>query len=232
MRVRRAALAGDRVDALDVLRAQVVERLGDEADAFVLPHPGPQELVELLVGGVDHRAAWVSSRISSVVLIRRASRKTCWPSTTSMPCRLQRGQHGSSMTSTPSGSSASPNSSSSRLILRATSSAMPGVRVEGAAQRRDAGAGAARVAGVGAVVRCVRISVDAPVVVEPRVVQLVVLGRRAEVPHDRVAAAGQQGEPDQLVDRPRADVGGGHVADVGEVEGQHSAELGAFELRA
>ena len=31
VRVRRAALAGDRVDALDVLRAQVVERLGDDA---------------------------------------------------------------------------------------------------------------------------------------------------------------------------------------------------------
>ena len=56
VRVRRAALAGDRVDALDVLAAEVVEHLADQADALVLPHARAQELVQLLVGGVDHRA--------------------------------------------------------------------------------------------------------------------------------------------------------------------------------
>ena len=56
MRVRRAALAGDRVDALDVLRPEVEQRLGDEADALVLTHTGAQRPVQLLVGGVDHRA--------------------------------------------------------------------------------------------------------------------------------------------------------------------------------
>ncbi len=56
VRVRRAPFAGDGVDALDVLAAEVVEGLADHADALVLLHPGPQELVQVLVGGVDHRA--------------------------------------------------------------------------------------------------------------------------------------------------------------------------------
>ena len=94
VRVRRAALAGDRVDALDVLAAEVVEHLADQADALVLPHAGAQEPVQLLVGGVDHRARLGrAGRSRPAVLIRRASRKTCWPSTTSSPASLQRGQH-------------------------------------------------------------------------------------------------------------------------------------------
>ena len=38
VRVRRAPLAGDGVDAFDVLAAGVVERLGHEPDALVLAH--------------------------------------------------------------------------------------------------------------------------------------------------------------------------------------------------
>ena len=56
VRVGAAALARDRVDALNVLRAEVVEHLGDEADALVLPHAGLHGAVELVVGGVDHGA--------------------------------------------------------------------------------------------------------------------------------------------------------------------------------
>ena len=56
VRVGRAALAGDRVDPFDVLAPEVVERLGDEADALVLPHARTEEAVQVLVGGVDHRA--------------------------------------------------------------------------------------------------------------------------------------------------------------------------------
>ena len=56
VRMRRAALAGDRVDALDVLAAEVVEHLADQADALVLADARAEERVQLLVGGVDHRA--------------------------------------------------------------------------------------------------------------------------------------------------------------------------------
>ena len=55
VRVRRASLARDRVDPLDVLRAEVVERLGDQPHRLVLAHAGPEEPVELLVGGIHHR---------------------------------------------------------------------------------------------------------------------------------------------------------------------------------
>src|SRR4029077_18989085 len=56
VRVGAGALARDRVDALDVLGAQVVQRLGDQPDALVLAEPRPHRAVELLVGGVHHHA--------------------------------------------------------------------------------------------------------------------------------------------------------------------------------
>jgi hypothetical protein len=52
-----------------------------------------------------------------------------------------------------------------------------------------------------------------------------VAGGRAEVPDDRLGVAAEQREPDELVHRPRADVGGGHVADVREVEGEDRADI-------
>ena len=85
VRVRRAPLARDRVHAFDVLGAQVVQRLVDQTDALVLAHARSQERVELFVGGVDHRRGVRQQLISSAVLMRRASRNTCWPSTSVIP---------------------------------------------------------------------------------------------------------------------------------------------------
>ena len=53
--MRRAALPGDGVDPLDILRAEIQQGLGDQADTLVLAHPGTQRPVQLLVGGIDHR---------------------------------------------------------------------------------------------------------------------------------------------------------------------------------
>jgi hypothetical protein len=78
--------------------------------------------------------------------------------------------------------------------------------VEGTAQSGDAGAGPVRP-------------------VQPRVVELVVSGGRAEVPDDRLPAARQHGEADQLVHRPGADVRGRHIPDVGEVECQQGSQI-------
>ncbi len=173
----------------------------------------------------------MSSEISSAVLIERALRKTCWPSTTSTPACCRANRIGSSMTSTPSGSSSSPNSSSSRLIFRATSSAIPASglkaprRVEMPARAPDSRRGT-----YGAVVRRVRVGVHlCRGRGQPGVVELVVPRGRAEVPHDGVRVPGEQREPDHLVHRPRADVRRGHVADVGEVESQDRAEVGGLE---
>src|SRR6266568_265756 len=42
MWVRRTTFPGKRVHSLDVFRTQIIERLADQADAFVLAHPRPQ----------------------------------------------------------------------------------------------------------------------------------------------------------------------------------------------
>ena len=60
--VRRAALAGDGVDALDVLGAEVVQPLGDKRNRFVFAHAGLHRLVEIVVGGVDHHRRHVQKR--------------------------------------------------------------------------------------------------------------------------------------------------------------------------
>src|SRR5437764_903432 len=48
-------------------------------------------------------------------------------------------------------------------------------------------------------------------------------GRRSEVPHDRLVVLWQQAEPDQLVHRPRPDMGRSDVADVVHVEAEQRA---------
>src|SRR4029078_3658364 len=53
VRVGIGALAGDRIDPLDVLRAQVVQHLADEADALVLAHAGAHLAIYPLAGSVD-----------------------------------------------------------------------------------------------------------------------------------------------------------------------------------
>ena len=146
--------------------------------------------------------AWVNSEISSAVLIFRAARNTCCPSTTRQPNACSASSTGISTRSTPMGaSSVMPYSRNTASTFAATSSRDPGVGVEGAPQRGDPGPGPLRS-------------------VQPWVEQLVVPRRRAEVPQHGLPAPGEHGEPDQLVHRPGADMGGRQVSDVGEVERQ------------
>ena len=56
MRMRRAALAGDGVDTLDILRAEIEQGLRDEADTFVLADTRAKRPVQLFVGRINHRA--------------------------------------------------------------------------------------------------------------------------------------------------------------------------------
>jgi hypothetical protein len=60
--VRIAALAGDRVDRLDVVGAVAIEELVDLGDDVVLAHAGLQFLVDEVVGAVDHRGGAVQQR--------------------------------------------------------------------------------------------------------------------------------------------------------------------------
>jgi hypothetical protein len=62
MWMRRAPLAGDRVDALDVLAAEVVEHLADQPNALVFAYARAQEGIQLVVSGVDHRTCLSQQR--------------------------------------------------------------------------------------------------------------------------------------------------------------------------
>ena len=65
---------------------------------------------------------------------------------------------------------------------------------------------------------------------EPRRIEPVVHGGRAEVPEDRIGAAlGQQRPAADLVALPLADLGGGEVADVVDVHHQQRAEVGLLQ---
>ena len=67
---------------------------------------------------------------------------------------------------------------------------------------------------------------------EPRRVELVMHGGRAEVPDDRLAVARQQRPARELVALPFADLGRGQVADVVDVEHQQRAEVGVLQRLA
>ena len=62
VRVRVAAVAGDRVDRLDVLRAELEEHLHRRRDDLVLAHARAQHPVDLLVGRVDDPGRVVEQR--------------------------------------------------------------------------------------------------------------------------------------------------------------------------
>jgi hypothetical protein len=137
-------------------------------------------------------------------LITRALCISCWPSTTSTPdLGLDRVDADGLV------------EQAALLELRADllrhALGATGLRRHGAAERRDARA-------------------RAPLA-EPWVVELVMPGRRAEVPHDRLVALRQQAEAIELVRRPRADVGSGDVADVAHVEAQQRSERRVGEQR-
>ena len=67
---------------------------------------------------------------------------------------------------------------------------------------------------------------------QPRRIEPVVHGGRAEIPDDRLLALGEQREAGELVALPFADLGRGHVADVVDVEQQQRAEVGALQRLA
>ena len=154
-------------------------------------------------------AAAVDSRaISSLDLICRASSITCWPSRMSMCCFCSSKKVGTSAKSTPTGSFLMPGLLQAVLDLGDLPGGEPG-----------RGRGGAAHGGVGG---------DAVLRLEPRAVEPVVHGGRAEVPQDQLAGAGVQRVPAQLVPGPLADRDAGQVPDVVVVEDEQRAEAGLF----
>src|SRR3546814_1509772 len=98
---------------------------------------------------------------------------------------------------------------------------------EWAAERRDAGTRARfKPRTLGALVRSVRVSIHlGRCDVEPGVIEGVMLRSGAEVPHNGVAVPRDQGKPDELVHRPRADVRTGGVPNIREVEREQRPQI-------
>ena len=154
-------------------------------------------------------AAWLSSTISSMFLISRASSMICWPSTTCSPASCSANSMAVSARSTPTGMSVDAGLAQQRHDLL-------GVGLHQAERGRDRAAHAEHAGPAG--------GRRQPVAIEP-----VMDGGRAEVPDHGLVAAGQQREAAELVALPFADLGAGDVADVVDVEEQQRAAVAGGE---
>ena len=210
VRVRAAALARDRVDALDELRPHVVEDLVDQRDALVLAEPGPHRPVELLVSGVDHHAGLVEQGDLVNGLDHPRLLQQLLAVDHLDPEPLQREQDRRLDRVDPERLAEQAPLLELGVDLLGDALGAPGGRVHRPAHGRDPGPRAA--------------------VAEPRVVELVMAGGGAEVPHDRLVVLRQEAEAVELVRGPGADVGRRDVADVRHVEAEQRPELRVGEL--
>ena len=203
VRVGAAPLPRDGVDAFDVLRAEVVEDLGHEADALVLAHARLHRPVEFVVGGVHHHAG----RVEQGDLVLGLDQPGLLHHLLAVDDLEARGLEGEQHRQLD-------DVDADRLPVEA-----PGLQFPFDLLRdvlRPPGVGGHRAPEGGDAGR------SAPV--QPRAVDLMVPRRRSKVPHDRLGVPGEQGEAHQLVHRPGPDVGGRDVADVVHVEAEQGAQ--------
>ena len=215
VRVRAAALAGNRVDRLDVVGAVRVEEFVDLGDDVVLADAGTQHLVDHVVGAVDHRRGAVEQR-DLVGRFDFARAQHDLLAVLDLETGLFQLEHHRRLDDVDADrhlGDARRFQDRGHLLGVALHQAEGGI--DGAAQAHQAGLAVLRL--------------------EPGRIELVMDRRRAEVPQDRIAAAAHQERPArQLVARPFADLGRGDVTDVVVVEQQQRAEVGGLEsgLRA
>ncbi len=206
VRMRVAALARDRVDRLDVVRAHLVEhrvRLGDD---LVLPDARLQLLPDHVVDAIDHGGGLVEQRDLVDVLDLAGIEHDLLAVDHLHAGLLEREQHrGLGHVDADRRVGAAGLAQQRHDLL--------GMRLHQPEMRRDRAAHAehARLA-IGRV---------QPVAIEP-----VVHRRRPEIPDDRRAALGQERKPTELVALPLADLGARDVADVVDVEQQQRPALG------
>ena len=208
VRVGVAAVAGDGVDGLHLLGAELEQEPLGLGHDLVLADPRAEQLVDPLIHGVDDRGGVVEQRdlVHGLDLARGQHHRLGGPRP-GCPRRCREASVSMSVRSSPSGSFSSP-------LSRSTSNDVAGQEVGHARLLRHRAAHA-RDPGAPARLR------------QPGGVELVVLGGGAEVPEHRVALARQQNAAGALVARPLADVRARDVADVVLVEQQHGAEVDA-----
>src|SRR5579871_6135330 len=193
VRVGAAAFAGDRVDALDVLRAEGVEGVVGERHDVALPHSGLQPLEDLLVGGVDHRGGLVEEDdlVDRLDLPREQHRLLTVHHRHAET--LEGPKQGDVDDVDPERLTNRPFGSQYLDHLGGGALGEAGLEPDGAAESGIAAAAVRRV--------------------DPGATESVRHGGRTEVPDPRLAGTGDEGVPLELVERPVSDVGGRHVAD-------------------
>src|SRR5215510_166124 len=204
VRVRAAALAGDRVDRLDAVRAHLVETLGGQPDDLVLARAGLERLEDVLVDAVDHRRRHVEQGQLVLALEHPRLEQHLLAVAHLDTSLLQREEERRLDQVDAEGHPGDAFGLQDVADLDGRLLEEPGLRRDGAAHtdhprerlaRRNLGR------------------------VEPMVTR-----GRAEIPYPRLAVAGQQAPARELVARPLPDDGAGEIADVVLVEDEDRAE--------
>ena len=206
VRVRRAALAADSVDVVDVLAAHVEEGLRHVGHELAFADAGLEPLSDQLVRAVDHGAGRVEERdlVRRLDLARVEHRLLAVADGDARV--LERRQHRRLHDVDADRHVGHAFGSEDVGDLAGGPREEPGRRRDGAAQADHAALDVLRR--------------------QPRRMEAVMLRRAAEVPQVRRAAARQQRVAGHLVAGPLADVGGRDVADVVEVEEEQRAQVG------
>ncbi len=209
VRVRVAAIAGDGVDRLDLLGAELEQQPLGVGDDLVLTNARAQRLVDLLVDRVDDRGRMVEQRdlVLGLELARLHQHRLGVGGRDVATLQREQRLHVGQVDTQRLG--LKPVLPQDLVDMAGQQVGNAGLLGHRAAHRRHAGAPA-------------RLR-------QPRRVELVVLGRRAEVPQNRVADPRQQRAARALVARPLPDVGARDVADVVLVKQQNRAEVRRLE---
>jgi hypothetical protein len=207
--VRAAALAGDGVDGLDVVGAHLVETLVGEGDDLVLADAGLERLEDILVDAVDHGRRHVEQRELVLALEHARFEQNLLAVTHLDPERLERKEKRRlhDVDSERQVAHALGLEDVADLLRRLLEE--PCLRRHRAAQADQ--------------------SRQRLLLRDPRRVELVVPRGGAEVPHPRLAVAGQQTPARELVPGPLADHGAREIADVVLIEDEHGTEARARE---
>src|SRR6267143_5884789 len=204
VRMRRTALAGDRVDRLDAVGTHLVETLGGKRHDLRLLHAGLQRLGDVLVHPLDHGASHVEQReLVDVLHFARFEHHllTVAHFDTGL---LQLEQH-----RRLDHIDAERHVGHALLLQDAPDFLRRAAKERDIASRRSAQA---------------EQSGPAVVLMQPRRMQLVVARRAAEVPDVGIARAGEERIARELVPRPLANHGAGGVADVVLIEAKQRPE--------
>jgi hypothetical protein len=209
VRVRVAAVAGHRVDRLDLLRAKLEEQPLGIGHDLVLADAGAQRAVDLVVDGVDDSRRVVEQRdlVDGLDAARAEHHARAVGDVDARALQCLEGDHVRDV--------AAERLAFEAVLAQLVRDALPervgdaGLDRHRPAHGRHAGA---EVLGG-----------------QPLRVHLVMTCGRAEVPQDRVAVARQENIAGVLVPRPFADVRAGDVADVVGVEEQQRPEVGGLE---